>query len=162
MRHTAAIVATAAAVILNATLLAQAPPSFAGKWTLVADPNPAAGGGRGGAGMGQETAIEQDATSITITRTSQMGEFKTTHKLDGSESKNTLSFGGNSIDQLSKAKWDGGKLTITTSMNFNGTPVETVMALSLDPSGNLVIETTRPDMQGGGQPITTKATYKKS
>ena len=55
---------------------------------------------------------------------------------------------GNAIDQVSKAKWDGGKLLVNTTMNFNGNPVETSMVMSLDTAGNLVVETTRPDFQG--------------
>ena len=47
-------------------------------------------------------------------------------------------------------------------MSFDGTPVNVTMALSLDPSGNLIVVTTRPDFQGGGAPVTTKITYKKS
>jgi hypothetical protein len=142
------------------SLAAQTPPNFAGKWTLVPDAN-GAGGGRGMGGIGQSATIVQDANTLTLTRTTQMGEFTTTYKLDGSESRNTLNMGGNSVDQLSTAKWDGGKLTINTKMDFQGTPVETRLVLSLDPSGNLVVESTRPDFQGGGAPITTKMTYKK-
>jgi hypothetical protein len=154
------IMTAAALVFVTASLLAQAPPSFAGKWTLVADPNAAPGTGMGG--IGQTATIEQDATTLTVTRTTPMGTFASTYKLDGSESKNTANMQGNSIDMLSKAKWDGGKLLVNTSMNFNGNPVETSMVMSLDPAGNLVVETTRPDFQGGGGPITTKSTYKKN
>lgn len=161
---TRATTVVAALVFIAATVLAQTPPSFAGKWTLVADPNAApAGGGRGGmGGLGQDATIVQDATSLTITRTTPAGTFTSTYTLDGSESKNTMNMGGNAINQVSKAKWDGGKLLVNTTMNFNGNPVETSMVMSLDAAGNLVVETTRPDFQGGGAPITTKATYKKS
>jgi hypothetical protein len=142
------------------SLAAQAPPNFAGKWTLVPDAN-GAGGGRGMGGIGQTATIVQDANTLTLTRTTQMGEFTTTYKLDGSESKNTLNMGGNSVEQLSTAKWDAGKLRINTKMDIQGTPVETSLVLSLDPSGALVVESTRPDFQGGGAPITAKLTYKK-
>ena len=83
--------AVAALAFIAATVIAQTPPSFAGKWTLVADPNAApAGGGRGGmGGLGQEATIVQDAGSLTITRTTPVGTFTSTYKLDGSESKNT-------------------------------------------------------------------------
>jgi len=47
-------------------------------------------------------------------------------------------------------------------MNIGGNTVETSMVMALDPDGNLSVETTRPDFQGGGGPVTTKATYKKS
>ena len=155
---------TAVALTLATALtLAQAPPNFAGKWALVPDPN-AAGGGRGGmaGGLGPEATITQDASSLTIKRTTQMGEFTSTYKLDGSESRNTLNFQGNSVDQLSIAKWDGPKLLVNTKMDFGGNVVETSMVMALDSTGNLVVDTTRPDFQGGGAPITTKATYKKN
>ena len=159
-----AMTAVAAALVcITATLSAQTPPNFAGKWTLVVDPNAApAGGGRGMGGIGQSATIVQDATTLTITRTTQVGEFTSTYKLDGTESKNTMNMGGNAVDLLSKAKWESSKLTVATTMNFNGNPVETSMVMALDADGNLLVETTRPDFQGGGAPITTKATYKKS
>jgi hypothetical protein len=141
-------------------LMAQTPPNFAGKWTLVPDATAPAGGGRGG--LGQTATITQDANTLTITRTTQVGEMTSTYKLDGTESKNTLNFQGNSIDQISIAKWDAGMLKIKTTMNMQGQAVETSLVLSLDASGNLVVESTRPDFQGGGSPITTKMTYKKS
>jgi hypothetical protein len=146
------------AAILLATVAAAQTPNFAGKWTLV--PDPAATGGMGG-GLGQEATITQDATSMTIKRTTQMGEFTSTYKLDGSESKNTITIQGNTIDQLSTTKWDGGTLKVDTTMSFDGNPVQVSMKMSLDASGNLLVESTRPDFQGGGAPVTTKTTYKK-
>lgn len=147
-----------AMIFATALAIAQAQPNFAGKWTLVPDPN--AQGGMGG--LGTDATITQDATTLTITRTTQMGTVTSNYKLDGSESKNTLNFQGNSIDQLSTAKWDDGKLRVNTKMDFGGNPVEFNMVLSLDPSGNLIADVTRPDFQGGGGPVTTKLTYKKN
>jgi len=147
-------------VLAASVLVAQTPPSFAGKWTLVPDANAPAGGGRGG--LGTTATVTQDANTVTIARTTQMGDFTATYKLDGTESKNTLNIQGNSVEQVSIAKWDAGKLKINTTMNFQGQPVETSMVLSLDPSGDLLVESTRPDFQGGGAPITTKNRYKKN
>ena len=146
------------AVIVFASIASAQTPNFAGKWTLV--PDPAATGGFGG-GLGQEATITQDAGTLTVKRTTQMGEFTSTYKLDGSESKNTLTIQGNAIEQLSKTKWDGGTLQVDTTMSFDGNPVQVSMKMSLDSSGNLLVETTRPDFQGGGAPVTTKMTYKK-
>jgi hypothetical protein len=154
----AAVTICAALVVLTASVFAQTAPNFAGKWTLVPDPS-APTGGMGG--LGQTATVVQDATSLTITRTTQMGEFTTTYKLDGSESKNTVNMGGNSVDMLSKVKSEAGKLIVNTSMSFDGNAMETSMTLSLDAAGNLIVESTRPDFQGGGAPITTKMTYKK-
>jgi hypothetical protein len=155
LRH--AVTTLAIAIFLSTATAAQTP-NFTGKWALVPDP---AAQGPGG-GLGQTAVIKQDAATLIVTRTTQMGEFTTTYKLDGSESKNTLNFQGNAIEQLSKTKWEGGTLHVDTSMNFDGNPVQVTMALSLDAAGNLVVVSTRPDFQGGGSPVTTKATYKKA
>ena len=153
-------VLTVLAVVASMTITAaQAPPNFAGKWTLVPDPNTPSGMG---GGLGAEANITQDASTLSITRTTPMGTFTSNYKLDGSESRNTLNFQGNSVDQLSTVKWDGGKLLVNTKMEFGGNIVETKMVMALDASGNLLVESTRPDFQGGGAPVTTKVTYKKN
>jgi hypothetical protein len=160
MKRKVMSVAVALVAVFAAAGSTQSAPSFAGKWSAVPDPN--AGGGRGGFGaLGQSATITQDAASMTIVRTTPMGEFTSIYKLDGSESKNTVNIQGNAVDMLSTAKWDGGKLLVKTKMSFDGTPVETSMTMMLDSSGNLLVESTRPDMQGGGAPVTTKTTYKK-
>ena len=163
--RTAAVLMSAAALVLGASnVSAQAKPSFAGTWTAIVDPNapaptPGRGGGRGG--LGQGATIAQDANTITITRTTQNGEIKTVYNLDGSESKNTMTFGGNSVEQVSKAKWDGDKLIVTTTSQFNGNPIEMTVVMALDAAGNLNVESTGPG-RGGGPPTTTKMSYKKS
>ena len=148
------------AAVLTVHVLAQAPPDFSGRWTLV--PDPAAGGRGGFGGLGQSATITQDATTLTITRSTQAGEFTSTYKLDGTESKNTLNFQGNAIEQVSKARWEGGRLIVNTTMNVGGNPAEVSMTMAFDETGNLIVESTRPDFQGGGAPITTKRTYKKT
>ena len=162
MRKTA-VVLSAAVLVLGATeLAAQAAPSFAGTWTMVADPNAALAGGRGGrGGLGQEATIVQDGKTLTVTRQAPNGEMKSVYNLDGSESKNTMTFGENSIDQLSKAKWNGGTLMIITSSSFNGNTFESTMSMSLDAAGNLVVNSTMP-ARGGGPPTPMKMTYRKS
>ena len=150
-------------VIAGASMSAQSKPNFAGKWTLVPDPNAAtAGGGRGrgmAGGLGPELTLAQDDKTLTVTTNNpQMGELKTVYNLDGSESKNPLNFGGQSVDRVSKVKWDGAKLVITTTVNFNGTPAETTQSWMLDGSGNLVVESSS---NFSGTPTTSKFTYKK-
>lgn len=162
--RTAAILMSSAALVFGATTVsAQAKPNFAGTWTVVVDPNAAPAPGRGGGrgGLGQGASITQDAKALTVTRTTQNGEVKMVYNLDGTDSKNTATFGGNAVEQTSKVKWDGDKLVVTTSSTFNGNPVETTMVLSTDASGQLIAETTGPG-RGGGPPTTTKMTYKKS
>ena len=170
MRRAAVLVSAAALVLSTVAIFAQAKPNFTGKWTMVADPTapaaPAAGGGRGGRGggmmgMGASFTIAQDDKTLTVTRQVQGTDVKSVYNLDGSDSKNTMNMGGNAMEQVSKAKWDGNKLVVTTSINFNGTAVELGTTYSLDATGNLVVESTRPDFQGGGAPTKTTATYKK-
>jgi hypothetical protein len=156
MHRSHAALTLALGILLSATALAQSP-NFAGKWARVSDPG--AQGGPGG--LGPSAVITQDATTLTIIRTTQMGEVTSVYKLDGSESKNTLNFQGNSIDQISTTKWDGSTLHVDTSMTFDGNAVKVTMEMSLDATGNLVVVSTRPNFQGGGL-VLTKAIYKKA
>jgi hypothetical protein len=162
MRTAAALMSAAALVFGATTISAQAKPSFAGKWTLVPDPTaPAPTGRGGGGGLGQEPTITQDDKTLTVTRTTQNGEVKSVYNLDGSDSKNTLTMGGNAVEQVSRVKWDGPKMIVTTTGSFNGNTFERTMVLALDGSGQLLVESTGPG-RGGGPPTTTRATYKKS
>jgi hypothetical protein len=154
-----------AGAFLVAGLSAQAP-NFAGKW-VSADPPPAAGGGggggrgggRGGGGgqfCGQECTITQDATSLTVTRTTQAGEQKATYKLDGSESKNP---GGRGGEVVSKASVTGGMITITQAQpGRDGGPGVTIKRVISMVGGQMVIEQSVEGGQGGAP---TKQTYKK-
>jgi hypothetical protein len=164
----------AAAVFAVAALaFAQAKPDFSGTWTLdpeasgMAAPGGApggapagtgGGGGRGGGGgaLGAGPAtVKQTGDTLTIERT--MGENKvvTTYKLDGTESKNTMmGRGGTPSEAVSVAKFDGGKLTITTKRDMGGQMVETTETWSVAGSV-LTIEST-----GGRGPA--KRVYKKT
>lgn len=157
----AAVLLGAVALIIGATDLSAQGKNFAGTWTVVADPAAPAPGRGGGRGLGQGGMIMQDGKTLTVMRTTQNGEIKSVYNLDGSDSKNTLTMGGNSVEQTSKAKWEGDKLVVTTTMNFNGNNVESSMAMWLDASGQLVVESTGAG-RGGGPPTTTKMMYKKS
>ncbi|HEX3867124.1 MAG TPA: hypothetical protein VHV78_10235 [Gemmatimonadaceae bacterium] len=153
----------AAGLLLASTnLLAQAA-NLAGHWVMVVDPNapPPTGRGGGRGGLGPDARISQDARTLTVTRTTQAGEVKSVYFLDGSDSKNTMTMGGNPVEQVSHTKWVGSKLVINTSVTFNGNARETTMSMSLDQAGNLVVESTNPG-RGGGPPVTTTTTYKKA
>ena len=140
---------------LAAPLAGQDKPSFAGTWKLS---DPATPEVFTPSGM----TVVQDATARTVTTTSQMGEFKTSHKLDGSEAPSPLDFNGMTIDRMSKLVWEGNKLFLITTSKMEGQSLEFKSAWWLTADGALVTETTFPDFQGGGAPITTKATYKKN
>jgi hypothetical protein len=152
--------AVATLVIAGVSMSAQSKPSFAGKWTMVPESVAAAGAtGRGG-GLGMEfTAVQDDKTLTVTTNSPQLGELKTVYNLDGSESKNPLNFGGQTVDRVSKVKWDGAKLVITTSISFSGNVGESTQSWILEGTGNLVVETSS---NVTGTPTTSKATYKKN
>jgi hypothetical protein len=172
-------VMAAAVFAVAAVAFAQAKPDFSGTWTLdpeasgmAAAPGGApggappagapagtggGGGGRGGGGaLGNGPAtVKQTADTLTIERT--MGENKvvTTYKLDGTESKNTMmGRGGTPMESVSVAKFDGGKLTITTKRDMGGQMVETTETWSVA-GPVLTIEST-----GGRGP--QKRVYKKT
>lgn len=168
MRRAFTLMAAVAFVLSSvSSVLAQAKPDFSGKWMMDPASAPPAGGGGGrggrggGAGFGQEFTAKQDAGTLTITRMQGDQTVTATYKLDGSESKNTVTGrGGEPQDQVSKAMWDGSKLVITTTLNFGGNTVEQKRTLSME-GGNLVVEQVNPG-RGGGEPTTTRVVYKKS
>lgn len=177
MRRLTVFVGTAALVLFTASgVFAQATPDFSGKWTM--DPAsapaapgggaPGAAGGRGGrgggmgAGFGAEFTAKQDANTLTITRTQGDATVTETYRLDGTESKNQQPGrrGGPPTDVISKASWEGNRLVIVTQLNFGGNNIEQRRVLSMD-GGNLVVEMTTPNPQGG-DPNTVRLVYKKS
>jgi hypothetical protein len=66
------------------------------------------------------------------------------------------------IDRTTKATWNENKLTLSAVSDMGGQTIEIKSVVSAGPDGTMVVETTFPDFQGGGGPITSKATYKKS
>lgn len=122
MKRMTAALSVAAAVVLSASLFAQAKPNFSGKWAVDAEKTAAAnpamagrgggGGGRGGGAAGP-TTITMDATSLKMETTGGDGTVTArVYKLDGSESSNP---GRGGAAQISKAKIDGDKVVITTA-----------------------------------------------
>jgi hypothetical protein len=154
----------AAAVLAVATLAWAQKPDFSGTWTL----DPAAseggaggapgggGGGRGGGrgGLGQGGTVKQTADALTVERTVGENKITSTYKLDGSESKNSMmGRGGQTVESVSTAKWDGPALVITTKMDMGNGPQESTQKWSVNGS-TLTIETT--NARG-----TQKMVYKK-
>jgi hypothetical protein len=154
----------AAAVLAVATLAWAQKPDFSGTWTL----DPAAseggaggapgggGGGRGGGrgGLGQGGTVKQTADALTVERTVGENKITSTYKLDGSESKNSMmGRGGQAVESVSTAKWDGPALVITTKMDMGNGPQESTQKWSVNGS-TLTIETT--NARG-----TQKMVYKK-
>lgn len=172
MKRAAVLISALAVAISTVAISAQAP-SFAGKWTLQVDPAaaPAAppagggggrGGGRGGRGgpvSGAEVTVTQDATTLTIAK---MGGGQTPapvtlkYTLDGKDSKNSVMGGGGAaVEQTAQAKFEGPKLTITTTADQGRGPTTTKQSIWIE-AGNLVIENFGADGTSTG-----KLTYKK-
>lgn len=176
MRRITSLMTTAAMMaVFVVGLAAQAKPDLSGSWTLVPDPNAAApggggpgggrGGGRGGGGggaqfCGQQCTIVQDGMTLTVTRTTPGGEQKATYRLDGSESKNAQQGrGGQTTEVVSKAAWDGNRLTITSSQpGREGGPAVTRKTVISMNAGQMEVENTVDAGQGAN---TTKQVYKK-
>jgi hypothetical protein len=143
-----------ALVIAVGIASAQDKPNFAGTWKLSGDAPDQF--------TPTQIVVAQDATLLTVTVTGQMGEFKTTYKLDGTTGSSPLDFQGNMIDRTTKMTWNDSKLTLVANSDMGGQPFEVKSVVSAGADGTMIVETTFPDFQGGGAPITTKATYKKS
>ncbi len=160
MKHAATLAVVLAIAVPSASAFSQAKPNFSGKWTQGVDPNaPApAGRGRGMGGLGTTFTATQDDKTLTVVSTTQAGEIKTVYNLDGTETKNPITFGGNTVDRVSKVKWDGAKLVMTSTSNFQGNAAETTQIWSLDASGTLTVDVTN---NYTGTPTTSKVTYKK-
>jgi hypothetical protein len=155
----------AAAVLAVATLAWAQKPDFSGTWTL----DPAAseggaggapagggGGGRGGGrgGLGQGGTVKQTADALTVERTVGENKVTATYKLDGSESKNSaMGRGGQAVESVSTAKWDGPSLVITSKTDMGNGPQESTQKWTVSGS-TLTIETT--NARG-----TQKMVYKK-
>jgi len=146
--------AVVAILMVAAAAAAQTKPDFAGTWKLADAAAP-------DMYTPTQIVVSQDATVLSVTTTGQMGEFKTTYKLDGTAGPSPLVFDGNTIDRTTKATWSDGKLTLAAASDMNGQSFEIKSVVSAGPGGTMIVETTFPDFQGGGAPITTKATYKK-
>jgi hypothetical protein len=144
-----------AVTVTGGFLSAQEKPSFAGTWKLSADASP-------DMFTSPQLTVSEEGKTMIVTSATQMGDFKTTYSLDGTEAKSPIEFNGNTLDRVTKTAWDGGKLLLTVTSNFNGQSFETKSVWSLGADGALLVEVTRPDFQGGGAPVTTKATYKKN
>ena len=152
MRRVTAILSVAAVVLMAAGLVAQAKPSFAGEWKIVAD--------QGLGEPGIDLTITQSTTAMTVEYRAggqTPAPVKLTYKLDGSVSKNMMAGrgGGAPTEQVSKAMWAGNNIVGTTTTGAG----EEKRTFSME-GGNLVVETSAP-ARNGGAPNNTKVTYQR-
>src|SRR3954447_26044783 len=105
MKHILSMVV--AALVLVATVAAQEKPNFAGTWKIVGDASDML--------TPSQIVVAQDTTLLSVTISGQMGEFKTTYKLDGTAGSSPLDFQGTSVDRTTKMTWNENKLTLTAT-----------------------------------------------
>jgi len=145
---------------LAARLSAQTHTDFSGKWEL----DPKSIEGTPGAGSVSMTlTVTQDAKIIKVAQQAKtpMGEQATTtvYNLDGSESKNTVSNGGVTVDLTSTASWDGPVFVVKTKGELQGQPITYVEHWSLDPDGKTLH--LQRDITGMGQSFSLKLKFNK-
>jgi hypothetical protein len=178
MRRSTALMSVAAVALMASNAFAQAKPNFAGTWNMVQDPaaQQAAGGGGGGGGgggrrggggggggfAGMTFTVAQDANTVTITRTQGENTVTTKYMLDGTDSKNSvMGRGGQATEVVSKAKWDGNALVISTTRMMGENSVTTTQKVWIEGDA-LVVENTSPNFQDPtAAPTVRKTTYKK-
>jgi len=88
----------------------------------------------------QELRIEQDALRFSVMKTVGNQRQKLMYQLDGSESRNeTHTLNGEKWTQLSRAKWVGAAVvvTTTTTRESTGRSWESMKIYFLSPDGNL-------------------------
>lgn len=167
-------------IALPAIAVAQ-PADFSGRWTLEAPaiattaavpgtPAAAARPGDMGSGWGPAITITQDPQKLTVeyeffSRYDAQPPLKFTYPLDGSEGKNVVNLGRGEQAAVSKARWDGTTLIITTTSTVSERgakpfAIEVTRKLSLESPTSLSVEVTRQGVLGGA-PTTTKSIYKK-
>jgi hypothetical protein len=180
-------VLSAAAIVLWATTaFAQgAAAGFNGKWTREMPAAAAGGGGgaagggggraggggggRGGAGGGggfqcnPSCTLTVTAAALKIERAAgQDGTVPAplNFKLDGTDSSNPGRMGQDGTPGpavVSKAKWDGAKIVISTSRDMGGNTVTSTQTLSIE-GGKLTVSTTNSAQPDGAPQV---ATYTK-
>jgi hypothetical protein len=151
---TLARVATMAAIIhaVAGTASAQRP-DLSGTWRL--DPASARNAGPGGALDSGPATITQTADALTIARPAGGDPVTVTYKLDGSDSRNMMAGpGGELVDSMSTARWDGPRLTIVTRQETGGQLAQSTEVWTVTGS-TLTVETT--DARGTRRRVYTKS-----
>jgi len=168
--------------VLPATLPAQPPADFSGRWTLDAPaiastpavpgtPAAAAAPGDMGSGWGSTIAIAQDTKRLSVeyaifSRYDLQPPLTFTYPLDGSVGRNTVMMGRGEQIESSRAQWNGQTLTIVTTFPIADRgaakpfTAELIRKLWLESPATLVVEVTRGGVLGGPA-STTRAVYRK-
>ncbi|HXT17253.1 MAG TPA: hypothetical protein VN706_16565 [Gemmatimonadaceae bacterium] len=165
MRRLAVLLFAAVASVAStsAPLHAQtAHPDFTGTWNLdmtKLEPQAAAMISKASLAITQDAKTLKQVQSMTTTMTGPQ-EITVTYNLDGSDSKNTVSQMGQSLEMTSNANWDGSTLVIKTKAEMQGQAIERTDRYSLDAAGKVLTIDTSASMMG--QSMQTKQTFNKA
>lgn len=155
-----AFFALATLATLVAPLRAQTHPDFSGKWEL--DPK-SIEGANGMGPVSMTLTVTQDPKTIKVVQAAKtsMGDqaATTVYNLDGSESKNTVSNGGMSVDLTSTSSWEGSVFVILTKGEVQGQALTTNERWSLAADGKTLH--LQRDLSAMGQSFSMKLTFNK-
>jgi hypothetical protein len=168
--------------VLPATLWAQPPADFSGRWTLDAPaiastpavpgtPAVAAASGDMGSGWGSTITIAQDTKRLSVeytifSRYDLQPPLTFTYPLDGSVGRNTVMMGRGEQIESSRTQWSGQTMIIITTFHIDdrgaGKPftAELTRKLWLESPTTLMVEVTRAGVLGGPA-STTRSVYRK-
>ena len=133
MRVRFAMYVTLACVAALSAVSAQKRPDFSGRWVVV-EPAPAAG---------TEVVLKQTEALLTNSHDSEGDGHRNEYRLDGSEHTTTMRSHGTDIVTVSKAVWQGDRLSITTVTTYSpDRKLDQTMIWSLDEKGQLIIDLT--------------------
>ena len=159
MNRSILITATLIAVAVTTVAAQQQKPKFSGHWKANQGET---GKGPGPYFAGQDFAATQDEKTLALVSTNptlRQTEVRSAFKLDGSESMNSASSGGQVVPMVSKVTWDGKKMTISTNYRAPGDRAITMTQIwSIDDSGILKIVQSQVQF---GRTNTSEWTYKK-
>lgn len=154
-------------LLVAAPLRAQPRPSFAGEWarvdSVVDAPTVARTGdarfrvGDMGSGWDSPLSIRQTPDSLFVefqhfAAHDLQPRLHYAFSLDGSEVRNRVIVGHAEAELPARARWEGGSLVIVTRFpvppEVGRLPTEVRQVLTVDGSGRMVMETTRPGARG--------------
>ena len=169
-------------VVPPATVSAQQPADFSGRWTLdppaialtpavPGTPAAAAAPGDMGSGWGSTITITQDTKRLSVeytifSRYDLQPPLTFSYPLDGSMGRNTVMMGRGEQNESSQAQWNGQTLIIITTFQVvdrgAGKPftAELTRKLWLESPATLVVDVTRAGVLGGPA-TTTRSVYRK-
>lgn len=148
-------------MFMAAPASAQQAPNFSGQWQRD-DQNDL------GSGWGDVITVTQNDSRLQVecahfAKTDMQPPLIYIYDLKGRESRNNVMMGRGVQTQTSHARFNGGKLNITTlhELTYQGKPVksEVQQVLSLESPTTLVVEVTRAGVLGG-PPTISRSVYR--